>query len=263
MPFPDIKRVRYKKNPLIKVICQLRYPPILRIDSEVPSAFQDSIREHFPLYNENIELQQETAVGIKLQISPEVIKQLTKTGNIKSYEFSTADGVCRINLTRTFMSIFTSQYNKWEDFIMMFQPSIEALLKIYKPPFFTRIGLRYVDIFDRSKLGISDSNWNELLKPQFIGLLSTEIGNDIKHSENIYEINLPDNISIVRIATSFVKNKNTKEQCYLVDSDFYFPSRINNEDITSKLDFLHGEASKLIQWIITPKLHNAMEPESI
>ena len=58
MPFPETERVIYEKNPLNKVICQLRYPPILRIDSEVPSKFQDAIIDNFPLYNEKVEFQQ-------------------------------------------------------------------------------------------------------------------------------------------------------------------------------------------------------------
>ena len=65
MPFPEKQRVIYKKNPLNKVICQFRFPPILRIDSEIPSSFQDSIRSDFPLYQEKIEVQNQVALGSK------------------------------------------------------------------------------------------------------------------------------------------------------------------------------------------------------
>ena len=263
MPFPQGERVIYNKNPLTKVICQLRYPPILRIDSEIPSNFQDEIREAFPLYNEKVELQQETAMGLKSQFHPELLKQLTKTSVNKNHEFSSEDGIWKINLVRTFLSISTSRYIRWEEFIKMFRPSINALLEIYKPPFFTRAGLRYVDIFDRSKLNLEGCDWTELLNPQFIGLLSTEIGPNIKHCENIYEISLIDNQSMLRIATSFVQNAQSKEQCYMVDSDFYLPSRVKPEDLMDKLGFLHERATRLIRWIITDKLHYAMEPEKI
>lgn len=264
MPFPETERVIYRKNPLNKVICQLRYPPILRIDSEVPSNFQDTIREAFPLYNEKVELQQETAIGLKSQIPPELIKQLTKTSVNKNHEFSSEDGIWKINLTRTFVSISTSQYTRWEDFEKMFKPSIDALLDIYKPPFFTRAGIRYVDIFERSRLGLlPNCKWTELLKPYFSGLLSTEVGSNIKHFENVYEISLNDSKSMVRIATSFVQNAQSKEQCYMVDSDLYLPSRVKPKELEDKLDFLHKRATRLIRWIITEKLHNTMEPEKI
>jgi len=263
MPFPETQRVVYKRNPLQKVICQLRFPPVLRIDSEVPSTFQEAIRDGFPLYNEKVEIQQETAVGLQSQLPPELIKQLTKTSVNKNHEFSSEDGIWKINLTRTFHSISTSKYTRWEDFYGIFRPSVDALLDIYKPAFFTRIGLRYVDIFDRTKLALGDASWADLLKPGFIGLLSTAIGPDVKHSENVYEITLADKRSMLRIATSFVQNAQTKEQCYMVDSDFYYPTRAKPEELPEKLEFLHSRATRLIQWIITDKLHKAMEPEAI
>jgi hypothetical protein len=47
--FPDSARVIYGKAPLTGVVCQLRFPPILRIESAPPADFQDRIREQFPL----------------------------------------------------------------------------------------------------------------------------------------------------------------------------------------------------------------------
>jgi len=251
MPFPETKRVIYKRNPLTKVICQLRFPPILRIDTEVPSLFQEAIRNSFPLYNEKVELMQTTAVG------------LTKTASNRNHEFCSDDSIWKINLTRTFLSISTSQYHHWEEFIEKFLISTEALLSIYHPPFFTRVGLRYINVFDRSALELNDANWTELLKPYFLGLLSTEIGNEVQNCENVYEVKLRDNDSIVRIATSFVQNAKSKEQCYMVDNDFHCPKKLKTDDLGGKLDFLHERSTRLIQWIITEKLHNAMEPESL
>jgi len=263
MPFPDAERVIYKINPLDRVICQLRFPPILRIDSEVPALFQEAIRGEFPLYNEKVEIQQELAVGIKSQFSPEVIKQLSKQSTNKNHEFSSEDNIWKINLNRNFLSISTSQYHKWEEFIEKFKTSLKALSDIYSPPFFTRVGLRYVDIFDRSKLGIPGASWSELLKPHFLGLLSSEIGNDIRHCENVFEVSLAENRGIARIATSFVLNLKLKEQCYMIDSDFYSTQKTPFLDLDDQLNFLHARATRLIRWIITDKLHKAMEPEII
>jgi hypothetical protein len=54
MAFLDnVERVLYEKNPLESVICQVRFPTILRVDSEVPSDFQDRIRGRFPIFSES------------------------------------------------------------------------------------------------------------------------------------------------------------------------------------------------------------------
>ena len=52
MPFPEVRRVIYKKSPLDRVICQLKFPPVLRIDADMPVEFQDCIRREFPNYDE-------------------------------------------------------------------------------------------------------------------------------------------------------------------------------------------------------------------
>ena len=57
MPFPKSKRVSYKKSPLQEVICQVRFPPILSIDVDVPALFQDTIRKDYPYFNDKEEIQ--------------------------------------------------------------------------------------------------------------------------------------------------------------------------------------------------------------
>jgi uncharacterized protein (TIGR04255 family) len=56
MPFPEIERIVYRNNPLTEVVCQLRFPPILSIESELPVKFQDAIREMYPSFQEKVEL---------------------------------------------------------------------------------------------------------------------------------------------------------------------------------------------------------------
>ncbi|MCX6020148.1 MAG: TIGR04255 family protein, partial [Chloroflexi bacterium] len=50
MLFPDSERVIYGRNPLVEVICQIRFPTILRISEGNLSDFQDKIRIEYPLY---------------------------------------------------------------------------------------------------------------------------------------------------------------------------------------------------------------------
>ena len=65
MPFPEVKRIIYKKNPLDKVICQLRFPTILKIEKEIPAEFQERIRKEFPNYSESTEWNVDSLKEIK------------------------------------------------------------------------------------------------------------------------------------------------------------------------------------------------------
>ena len=50
MKLPDYERVIYEYNPLIEVIAQIRFPTILKITSQEPVDFQDSVRFEYPIF---------------------------------------------------------------------------------------------------------------------------------------------------------------------------------------------------------------------
>ena len=52
MPFPKSKRVQYRLSPIRTVVCQLRFPTILRVEALQPVDFQEEIRRAFPLFQE-------------------------------------------------------------------------------------------------------------------------------------------------------------------------------------------------------------------
>jgi len=181
MPFPQRERFVYKKSQLDRVICQLRYPPILKIESEVPAIFQEAIRQEYPLYIEKTEFLPDVPLGIKPQLIQEA--QIQLGGPSKNHEFCNEDQSWKINLTRTFLAVSTSKYRHREEFYERFMNAYEKLLNIYKPPFFTRIGLRYTDVFVRSRLGLDGVKWTELLQPPFLGLLSSDVSDEIRRSD--------------------------------------------------------------------------------
>ena len=55
MLFPPTQRVIYHENPLVEVVCQFRFPTILKIDAEIPVAFQEAVRSTFPDYTPTVE----------------------------------------------------------------------------------------------------------------------------------------------------------------------------------------------------------------
>ena len=187
MPFPEVDRIIYKNNPLDNVICQFRFPPILKIDKESPAEFQDLIRDQFPYYLEKEErVTQITVVNPQIPLPP--IHDKGSKG--KNYEFLDEDKRSKINITRNFIAFSTPDYTKWEDFFALFEMAFKRFTDIYKPTFITRVGLRYTDVFDRELLGLEKAKWEELLNPQFLGLLVAKFSDNIKDFESIYEITL-------------------------------------------------------------------------
>jgi uncharacterized protein (TIGR04255 family) len=262
MPFPEVKRVLYRKNPLDQVICQFRFSPILKIDAEVPAQFQEQIRNSYPNLSESLQWEiPPTASG---QLPPQLGAAFPQGPGTKNYEFSSEDKHWQINLTRSFMAFSTNNYQRWEEFKVKLKEPFDALIGTYNPGHFTRVGLRYVDVIRRSKLNLMDVPWSDLLQPSISGIIaSPDIGSKVKNYQSVAEISLSDNRFTVRIATGLIQAIDSGESCFMIDSDFFNPTRCRVEEAFTTLDYFNSRSSRLIQWCITKFLHDAMEPQDL
>lgn len=264
MPFPEIKRVIYKKNPLDQVICQLRFPTILKIDAEIPADFQDRIRKDFPNFKETPLWKVEGPPDVKGIIPLNILKQILPFSSNKNYEFSSENGEWEVNLTRTFIALTANKYERWEKFRKKLERPLKALNDIYSPAYYSRIGLRYIDVIRRLALKLEKTNWNELIQPHILGILSSSaVRDNVQNLQSQYEIRLSDGKSMVQIITKLVEPADGSEVCYRIDSDFFKTGKTNISDAMDKLKYFNIRASRLIQWCITEKLHNALEPQTL
>jgi uncharacterized protein (TIGR04255 family) len=262
MPFPDSPRVIYDINPLAEVICQLRFPAILRINSESPSAFQEHLRGLYPFYKEvqsqNLKLDLPSEIGKLFDINAAFPLRVQPV-----HEFISADELWKVQLTREALSLSTVDYRTWEGFKEHFAVPLKSLIAEYAPSFYTRIGLRYRDIIEPKALGLEGVEWRELLNPQIVGELSLpEIAHEITERANRVTIRLEDGKSQVVINHGLVSNEGG-EQSYLIDSDFSTAERTEVGDAIQILDEFNRQSGRLFRWYISPKLHDAMQPRPL
>lgn len=263
MPLPQSPRVVYQTNPLEEVICQLTFPPVLRIDTEPPAAFQEQIRNQYPLFQDN----PPSLINL-LELPPDLAKligtQIPALGPNKLYQFSSADEVWKIGLTRDFLSLSTRSYTRWENFKLRMQPIFNALVEQYAPAFFLRIGLRYRDVIRRSGLRLIEVEWSELLQPHLLGELSSaEVRPDVKHAAREVVISLQDEGTQVRVRHGLARTGANGETCYVIDADFFKNQRTEVEHAFNILDSFNRQAGRLFRWYITDRLHEALGPTII
>ncbi len=262
MTFPESPRVIYSKNPLEQVICQLKFPTILKIAAETPVAFQESLRQDYPIFSEQNERSIQLPQDV-LQIVPQsVIDSLVKI-NKSAYNFTSVDRDWTIGLTEDFLALTALDYKRWEDFKKHLVVPFNRLIELYEPVFFQRIGLRYKNVIRRSDTKLDNVKWYELLKPQIAAeLASIEISETVEEHFNNILIRLPDNQGKVRIQHGLGTDQ-TGEICYIIDSDFFLEEKVELNDVFTRLDYFNQQGRRLFRWCITDKLHEAMLPQSI
>lgn len=257
--FSTEPRVTYRKNQLGEVICQFRFPEILLIGAKPPVEFQEAIRSDYPGYSSRMETPAPKVTGspgnLTLQNQPAVI----------NYQFLSADGAWRVNLTAKFISLATSRYTTWEDFAAKLDKPLAAFIRIYKPAYFERIGLRYVNFFSRKALGIESTPYRDLIAGRYLGVMDDEqiMEQNVGKSAVDAEIAVRGGCRVkLHAGPGQVRrgNKTDGEVKFIFDQDLYMPGKIAPNLAAPALQTLHANAWSIFRDAITDELHDAMEP---
>lgn len=256
MSFPESTRVVYEITPLKEVICQVRFPPILAIGATDPADFQERIRSTYPYYDRVEEVPPEVAVlakqlGIKPQKSDDV------------HVFKTEDDNRSIHLANDRLSIIDSSYKRWEPFHNLITEAISALEAVYKPAFYLRIGLRYINLVSREELDLSDVNWSELINPRLAGIFAdTDIGHDVSEASSHVLISVKDG-DHVRLRHGLARPTDVAIFGYLIDADFFTTQKEGGSGAHGKLALFNRIAGQLFRWAINDRLHQALKPTTV
>lgn len=265
MPFPPSDREVYKVNPLNEVICQLRFPAILKVSAEPPAKYQDAIRGKYPLYAKKNE-----ASGFSGQLPPEVVSALgsipfLSAGESLEHHFSIPDESRSISLTQEYIALTDRQYTRWEKFREELLLAETVFRETYEPTYYARIGLRYVDVLMRSRFNAPDTPWSEFLNSSFIGILgSQEVAGDVQETYTQSVLNIPDvDGGRVVIKHGLTRTQEENEQVYLIDADFYTDRRSDSNEAVGYLDRFNRWGGYLFRWATTPELRDALGKERI
>ena len=255
-------RCRYESNPLAQVICQLRFPEILTISANPPVAFQEAIRSEYPAFIRRQEVPAPRFSGtpgnLMVQKQPPII----------NYQFSSQDGVWQVNLTGTFLSLSCSKYTSWEEFAARLDKPLAAFIQIYKPAYFERVGLRYLNFISRFDLGLEGVPFDQLIVPCYLGPLAEEDVSESAASRCSVdaEIALRGGCKVkLHAGPGLVKrgNKEDQEVKFIFDQDLYMPGQLPLNLVAGALQTLHAQADSIFRGAITEKLHDAIEPTDL
>jgi uncharacterized protein (TIGR04255 family) len=240
----------------------LRFPPILRIDAEIPAAFQDRIRNSYPLYKSKPALK--LPAGFASGMAAMLLKDLPAGLGQSAHEFTTLDETWTVALTRDFLALTCKRYSRWENFKEQLSGPLTALLDLHGPSFFSRIGLRYRDLIRRSVVGLDEVPWAQLLRPEIAGVLADpDLVPDIEHTAQELFVRLPDGHSQLHVHHGLAASEGATETCYLIDADFFTSFQTEPSHALGLLDFLNKQSRHFFRWCITDRLHQAMGPEPL
>ena len=244
--FSNQERCLYRNNQLGDVICQIRFPEILTIGANLPVDFQEEIRHIFPKFTVTNE-----APSGKQQIA--------------NYRFATADETWQLNLTSQFIALTCKQYTNWESFANRFDVPLSAFIRIYKPAYFERIGLRYMNMISRNNLELSGIPYRELIQPEYLGLMADDNAQESAFTccSCDYDIAIRHGCRAKihagpgRVVRNGVDDGEVK---FIFDLDLYMKGNIPVNYAAGSLETIHAQAFPIFRGAITQTLHDALDP---
>ncbi|MCC5858600.1 MAG: TIGR04255 family protein [Ectothiorhodospiraceae bacterium] len=236
----------YPRNPLVAVVGQLRFHPILKIGrGQHIEDFQDRIRHRFPLFSE------------EEQHSVRILPDGIESRRERRFQFLTTDKSLKLSLGETSLSLESRDHRSHREFIEDFDLAACALKAVFEPINSTRLGLRYVNVLDRKAIGKDlgeDVDWSDLVVEDFLRLppgvdleqtfFSTEITSSLNDGKLTLRYGLP--------------NAKDKETTYRFDLDRYSESSIAPEGCKTLLRdfakdiydvFMNMPGKSLLKWM--------------
>ena len=258
MLLPETPRCKYTLAPLHEVLCQLSFPRLLKLETELPNIFQERLLQDFPFFEERKNI----ALSVKTdnEGANDEIERTTK----KVFEFISEDRNWKISLQSDSIALTCSKYDKWEDFSKKITHAFDNLVDIYGIKNITRVGLRYKDVIDREILG-TELTWNKLLKPHIAGVYGIlEDSPSIESQFSNFILKLDNVDGRVQVNHGLVeKVGDNHHYAYLIDGDFFCEGSINKDEAYEQLSKFNVEARKLFRWSISDELHELLQPTDL
>lgn len=261
MRFGNYPRVTFGKNTIDEVICQVRFPPILKITEEIAS-FQDRIRKKYP----------EMAITA---VSPEMPEQLFQlfaaSGRMplkaSHYTFSDETKIWKVSIDSQFLSLTCNLYDSFEPFAERFFELVGIFNELFDPSYYQRLGLRYRNIVVQDYLRAEQYQWKDLIAKNIAPELSEDVFSDrIKLFEKKTFLEEKESkanaiYALVKGDASFRGKQYDNTAIYIIDIDcFTEEKQHDSESIQRYLSEFNLCVRDLFRHGISEKLYELMEP---
>lgn len=236
LKFPAQPEIKLDSSPITEVICQIRFPPILSIPKRL-GEFQDYVRDKFPETGVQHSAVLESAQGA---INSEVVNQP------KVFQFISDDKKSNIAVGLDFYALSTSNYTHWADFLESLVKANEAVLKVFKPNYASRIGLRYINQLNVDNTGAkSFDEVLDLLRKELTVLYRIDVWSP--PSQQLIHLQLQDGDAKLGLRLAIVDDEKNMRNCVL-DFDYYEEGRITLGNLSERSERFHRTIYNAFRW---------------
>lgn len=221
-----IDHQHFGTNFIRTAVCELRFPTLHEIDNDKPPLrFAHMLRKEYPAH----------VVASGVNVTPAALARN------RAHVFTSRNALWTINLSTQALSLETSRYDSFRDFEARIRQLIEASLSFIDTDFFTRIGIRYVNVLPYERSTIAEWVNPSLVANLAVGLYGdcTEYSQAIRGTTEVGGYLFQHGIG--------QSNNLSTTPSYGLDFDFY-AENIEVKGAMSVIEALHTREYEMFIW---------------
>lgn len=223
---------RYKRNYLRQAVCELRFPTLMSLAGRNPPvAFANALRKDYPYY----ELGTEFTMG-----------NAEQAGASHFHAFKSSKMTWTATLKANTLVLETTKYTEYPDLRSRVLKLIEAAKEVIDADFFTRVGLRYINVVTTGEGPLEPWINNKL-----IGALNGGGFKGVNEYAGKLSLLAEDGGCLLQHGLQHKTNQAGKNFVpdYVIDVDTY-RNEVTLDDIGTALDAVHRQGFAMFDWAL-------------
>jgi uncharacterized protein (TIGR04255 family) len=241
----DIPDVILTSPPLIEVICQVRFPTVLRLqhDASLVAQVQDSLRKEYPV------MEAGAVLALSVPGDPQDAPQAVLTG--RSWRFTDPSQGTAVAVASDFVALSSTSYVHWEDFSVRLERVLAVVFETAAISSATRLGLRYTNVVP---LPEDEAMWRSTIESELLGWVA-DVGAGRTLTSSLQEVRLTTEVCDVGMRHGVLPVEPGQTRRYLLDIDCYAdgPLDADARGLTSGATALNGVANRIFFNAIAPE----------
>lgn len=227
---------KYKLNFLKQVVCELRFPTLMELaEAHPPAALVSALRKEYP----HMELASQVAFGVG-----------AATGASNVHIFRSPKLTWTVSLSQSSLSIETTSYTSYAQMRERVLYVVAAASKIIDSDFFTRVGLRYINVIESNEDPRDGWVNSALTMP-----IMSDAFNGVKEYAGKLHLAAEDGGCLLQHGLRPLpvgKDGHLVPPEYLVDIDSY-RNMVDIKDTSDALDAMHSQVFNVFDWSLGSK----------
>lgn len=229
LDIPEITPVQYERNYIKTAVCEFRFPIMLEWEDKPPPAIFKKLRKEYPFYN-------------KVKAVDVIPSQ--KLEGINFYNFQSKNKRWTVSIKPESISLETSLYKNFEHFYEKLEKIKIIIEDKIETDFFTRIGLRYINI-----IPFKTEDFKELLNPDLVKPLYKEVFGTVSQYTQLVQGHIKEGMYNFRHG---IKPSDVLDGEYFLDFD-YFKDGVEIKEALDLIKKFHNYNFKFFHWSLGKK----------